>query len=194
MSKPKNLNELVEQTFNLPPGGQIGYFLANDAGTDIMTNLHTPVPDDVWQEFRQGNYHLPSSLLKTMEVLGQKLIDQASKDGIAISDLAEFKNADFNKDKHVDAKEVGALILASCMDVESDGNGGALNTTKSDFRCKLGNDQMAKLLNPEQAYITKLIANKLLQDNGVTVANPQTDEEFRTIVADPKLKGVQRLL
>ena len=194
--KSKPLADLIKEAFgtSYDDGKGLLGFLAEKADAASPTNeIVTHHQVDTF-DFYDGSFDLrkvdpdrKDVFLATMKILGQKLIDQATNDGIKISDLTEFKNCDFNKDGKTDASEVGAILMASCMENKTGiGSGVAGKSTGNgrQFMCSnifvndLFKESMAKLLDPIHAETVKMIANKLLQDNGVTVANPQSDQQF----------------
>ena len=150
----------------------------------------------VWHEkglvFRNGDYRLAKhqDILKAIEIAGQQLLDEAKKEGIQIMHLPEFKHIDFEKhrrNKHIDAKEVGAILLAASMSNDVDADHG---TTGSTFDNVLTQTEMKDMRDPDHARMVGLIAHKILQDNGIKAGNGkaknQTNEEFTKALIECK--------
>jgi hypothetical protein len=178
MSKPKNLYELAAKTFGVDPNGPEVSFYFNDDAAKI--NVDYAAEKDFRGEaklmFRDGNYSFEGfeDVQKGMEIVGQQLLDQAKKEGIKITDLPEFANVDFDKNGKVTEKEVGALVFAASLNTYL----GPFNPSNSAFDNDLSKFEMEAMLNPKHAETIKAVAKQLLQDNGVKVADPQTDQQF----------------
>lgn len=166
----KNLQELVEHAYEL-----------NELAFVLNSKMLT---------FNNGNYSLSKTpdIKESMEEIGRRLLTQAAKEGIRITDLPGFSGVDLTGNGTVDAKEVGAIVLAASMQ-----NHSYIGSTYSPFDNKLDADDMKKLLDPKTADNIKTIAKQILQDNGVTVNDAQTDEQFvsqmrRTLPTEPGMK------
>lgn len=131
--------------------------------------------------FVNGNYDLGThkELLTNAEKIGNEIIAAAERKGIKVTDLPEFKNADLNNGGKVDAKEIGALMLASTMNTQTgeswnmfrpvspdspDSQKNTIGDTDivSTFRNNLNGNDIAKLLDPKTADQAKLIASSCL--------------------------------
>lgn len=136
-------------------------------------------------EFKGGNFELKGDKMKIQqgaEILGQQMLDKAKELKIDITKLPEFKNVnlDLNKDGKIDAKEVGAIVLAASMDTRIKQFGGVV----TQFDNKLDKRDMEKLLDPKTAEMAKEIAKQLLADNGVEVTDPKNDKQFVQYVGE----------
>lgn len=167
---PANLQELIQNMSGSTDGKPIGWsFSEPSAGIDLG-------PKAGKRFFSEGNYNLSNDqdIAKSMEIAGQMILDYAQKTGFNLTDLAEFKGTDFDGNKQLSAKEVGAVMLAASL---SPRGGQFTNQFGSMFDNNLSLKDMDALLDPKTGQAIKDIASKLLQDNGVKVTNPQTNEQ-----------------
>ena len=181
ITKPKDLLELAAATFGISQEkfdnpkfrAKINLNFDDDESGLKLNKLGGT-------EFNAKDYKLDGDkkdILKGAELLGQQLMDKAEKLGMKITDFKEFKDADLNKDGKVDAKEVGALLLASSS-LGAHPELGLTDTMisqfgelKSTFDNQLNQAEMKSLLDPKTAELVKGIAKKMLADNGVKIAD-----------------------
>lgn len=106
--------------------------------------------------FNGGKFNLSDhkEMLQGMEVLGQQVLDEAKKEGVDITRLAEFKNIDLHIEagtKDVSAKDVGAVLLATSLISSSSPSPRDQSGINSTFDDKLDKSDMENLLDPKHA-------------------------------------------
>lgn len=112
-NKPHNLLELMAKERQMATAD-----LAESAAADFSVGDNKKQLDkDKGLEFTNGNYNLRQhpEILAGAEEIGKEILQMADKQGVRIESLPEFKNADFNHDGKVDAKEIGATLLAASL-------------------------------------------------------------------------------
>ncbi len=111
---------------------------------------------------------MPVGILKSIETVGNEILDLAKNAGVNIKDLKEFKHADLNTDGKIDAQEVGALVIAASMQ-----HGAAVSRKNNQEQAwsvpdsKLSKEDLAKLSDPAKAELIHNVARQLLGDNGL---------------------------
>jgi hypothetical protein len=116
------------------------------------------------KQFTGGDFKMDAQMMAGMEGFGKDLRAVAEKNGIDLAKTKEFKGADFNGDGKIDDKEIGAVVMAANMTVQS-GLGGVAAVHDNEVSA----DKMQKLLDPKSKAAALEIAKQLLGDNGVKV-------------------------
>jgi hypothetical protein len=169
--KKTNFDQLMKLTFD------------QDA---TATNPAIDISKDTGLVFSNGNFALGDhkEILQAMQTFGQQVLDQAKKENIDITKLAEFKNLDLHLEagtKDLTAKDVGAVLLATSL---RNSVGQLVGSTSSQFDDKLLKSDMEGLLNPKHAAAVKAIATALLSQNGVKVVEPSSPEQVVTAIGN----------
>jgi len=192
-AKPKSLTEMIAREYHadIAMVDNVGNF--NYAAEDFKRMGETGKQDinadtAAGVEFRNGNYNVGThtEILQGMETFGRDIIAMAKRQGAEIKDLVEFKNADYNRDGKVDAKEVGATVVAASMRTTTT-NGEVVSTFDNTIESSLSS------LSPEARKAVGEIAQQLLGDNKITgfkdTGSKEADAQFVNAVKD-KTSGI----
>jgi hypothetical protein len=151
-----------------------------DIADSAITNEH-----NVGIQFINGDYDVKDkkAILAGAEAYGREVLLAAEMFGVNIADLAEFKDADYNGDGQIDAREIGLTILAATLKTDhQEGEAAIVSTFTNDITARA----FEALLDPRSAHVATEIAKQLLGDNDEHKATntDEANEEFINAIKD----------